>query len=385
MRRAVRVALLAARVAAGVSAVGHIAGALGRRPPIAAVDPAVGSAGESISVVIPARDEAARIEPLLVAVVGAPGVVEVLVVDDESTDTTEAVAAMAGARVVAGRPLPAGWVGKAWALDQGLREATGEWIVALDADTRPASDLPAAIVARARVDGLDLLTVAGRFECPTAPLRWLQPALLTTLVYRTGPPGARRPGPTWRRMGNGQCFTVRRDVLLGVGGLGAVAHHTVEDVALVRTMATAGFAVGFLDAADLLTVRMFESAADARRGWGRSLALPGVDAGWRRVTGVAVVGLAQALPLLRLAARRADVLDGLLLLVRAGTLIGTARAFERRGLPYWLSPTADVVAVVTLACGALNRHTRWRGRTYRLGDVGPPSRSAGRRTTSAPR
>ncbi len=177
-------------------------------------------------------------------------------------------------------------------------------MVFLDADTRPAPALPAALVARAVADGLDLLTVGGRFECPTGGLRWLHPALLTTLVYRAAPPGAARPGPVHRRIGNGQCMAVRRDVLLAAGGFGAVAHHTVEDVALVRTMATAGFAVATLDAADLLTVRMYESAPEAWRGWGRSLPLPGVDGRGRRLVALGMLLLAQAAPLWRIVARR---------------------------------------------------------------------------------
>ncbi len=362
MRRAARLVLLLARVAAAASVLEHVAGAARRRPPLAARPAAVDR--RAISVVVPARDEAARIGPLLAAVVGAPGVGEVLVVDDESTDATATIAGDAGATVIAGRTPPHGWVGKAWAVDQGLRASTGDWVVVLDADTRPSPALPAALVARAEVDGLDVLSVGGRFECPTAPLRWLQPALLTTLVYRTPPPGARRPGPVRRRAANGQCVALRRDVLLAAGGMGAVGHHVVEDVALARTMATAGFTVDFLDATDLLTVRMFESApARAEDGAGpwrcRVSMLGGVSS-----PGSSSSRLPRSRQLLRVAARRADALDVVLLAVRAGTLAGTARAFSRRGVAYWTSPSADVVALGVLGRGALIRRHRWRGRSY---------------------
>ena len=150
----------------------------------------------TISVVIPARDEAGRIGPLLELIVGAPGVQEVIVVDDQSSDGTAEVAARRGARVVAGEPLPDGWAGKAWALQQGFLAATTDWVVTLDADTRPDPLLPTALVARARADGLDLVTVAGRFDCPTAPSRWLHAAMLTSLVYRFGPPGWAGPPGT---------------------------------------------------------------------------------------------------------------------------------------------------------------------------------------------
>src|SRR4051794_33042089 len=80
----------------------------------------------TVSVVVPARDEAERIAGVLAPLRDEPGVTEVLVVDDESSDATAEVAASYGARVVRGAPLPDGWAGKAWALEQGLQAARGE-------------------------------------------------------------------------------------------------------------------------------------------------------------------------------------------------------------------------------------------------------------------
>ena len=131
-------------------------------------------------------------------------------VDDESTDDTAALAGSLGARVVAGRPLPPGWVGKPWALDQGLRVARGEWVVTMDADAEAVLGLPAALVERAQRDGLDFVSLAGRFRCPTSALRGLHPSLLTTLVYRFGPPGSSRTPRPGRSVANGQCTAFRR-------------------------------------------------------------------------------------------------------------------------------------------------------------------------------
>lgn len=89
-----------------------------------------------ISVVIPARDEEGRIGPCLEAALADPAVTEVVVVDDDSSDGTARLAGNLGAKVVTGAPLPAGWVGKQWALRQGIEAAGGDIVVTLDADTR---------------------------------------------------------------------------------------------------------------------------------------------------------------------------------------------------------------------------------------------------------
>lgn len=350
---------IGARLVAGAVAVSRLARAARTAPPVRATL----TPWQSIDVVIPARDEAARIGPLLAAIVGAPGVREVIVVDDQSSDDTAALACAAGATVVTGAALPDGWAGKAWALQQGVEAAGAEWIVTLDADTRPDPVLPQALVARAVGDGLDLVTVAGRFDCPTSGSRWLHPAMLTTLVYRFGPPGSTAPG---RVMANGQCMAFGRSRFLAAGAMTTVRGAVVEDVALARALSAAGWNVGFLDGAELLRVRMFESLTDAWTGWGRSLALPGVESSGRQLADLGVVVVAQTLPLLRLVTRRGDPLDVVLFAARLGTLAGTRRAYVVNDFAYWTSPFADALATAAIVRGIARRgRQNWRGRSYR--------------------
>jgi dolichol-phosphate mannosyltransferase len=365
MNRMLRRIALVVRIVAAVTAIARIAQAARRRPPLAAAVTRPGWQGEErISVVVPARDEARRIGPLLDAIVGAPGVLEVLVVDDESTDDTAAIAIAAGATVVPGTALPHGWAGKAWAIQQGVQRAKGDWVVTLDSDTRPSPDLPLALVERAEADGLQFVTVGGRFECPTPGAQWLHPAMLTTLVYRFGPAGRAGHVAPHRQLANGQCMAFPRQAFLHADGMLPVAAEVVEDVALARHLAGRGWPVAMLDGPDLLTTRMYESLGETFTGWGRSLALPGVEPAWRQAVDLVVVLAAQALPLPRLLLRKGDALDVVLLLVRLGTLAGTAQAYERPRAPYWLSPLADLPAVGALAAGAVRRRQTWRGRSY---------------------
>ena len=361
-RRVLALAVVGVRVAAAGAALVRIGRGATRAAPL---EPVPGAPERTISVVVPARDEEQRIGPLLEALAGDPQVHEVLVVDDESSDGTAALASRSGATVVRGRPLPPGWVGKPWALQQGLEAASGHWLVTLDADVVPSPGLLGALVAEAEATGTDLLTVGGRFVCDTAGQRLLHPAMLVTLVYRFGPPGSARRTSPHRVQANGQCTLVRRRALLDSGGFEPIASHLTDDVALARHLSRRGWRVSFADGSRLLTVRMHEDASDVWRSWGRSLPMPDVTTPRWQVLDLAVLWSALALPLPRLLASRSDLLDLVLVAVRLGLLVGIAPAYDGRGPWWWLSPAADVPVAARLTWGAVRPGRTWRGRTYR--------------------
>jgi len=95
------------------------------------------SRSKRISIIIPARDEESNIQTLLTSISEqSTQAHEVIVVNDGSADKTAEVSQALGARVIEARPLPAEWKGKPWACHQGAEEATGDWLLFLDADTR---------------------------------------------------------------------------------------------------------------------------------------------------------------------------------------------------------------------------------------------------------
>lgn len=240
----------------------------GRRHGLAA--PAAGGRAPTVSVVVPARDEEARIPPLLAELrVLDPAPLEVLVVDDGSTDATAALAAAAGARVVGAEP-PPGWTGKAWACQRGAAEASGEVLVFLDADTVPA---PGAI------DGLAAAALGGELVSahPRHRVEHLYehlsagPAVIATLGAGLGGPPAHR---WWRRpIAFGPAIAVRRDVYDRIGGHRAVRHEVAEDLALARVAADAGVPVRAVLAGDLISYRMYpEGVGSLVEGWSKNLA-----------------------------------------------------------------------------------------------------------------
>jgi dolichol-phosphate mannosyltransferase len=328
-----------------------------RLPPLEVAD-----AAESISVVVPARDEAARIGPCLDGLMADPDLLEVVVVDDGSRDGTDELARSRGARVIAAAPPPAGWVGKPWALQQGLEAARGDVVVSLDADTRPRPGLARALAVALR--DADLVSAGARFICDTAGERWLHPALLMTLVYRYGPPDTAARTAVSRLVINGQCTAVRRQALLAAGGYAAAAGHMTDDAAFARSLAARGRRVAFRDAGDLLAVDMHDSARETWDEWGRSIALADVTTPAWRAADVALVWLTSGLPPLRVLCGRATRLDHALLALRVVMLLPLAGGYARRGAPYWLSPLADPAAALRLTLSALRPATRWRGRDY---------------------
>ncbi|HVL95818.1 MAG TPA: glycosyltransferase family 2 protein [Solirubrobacteraceae bacterium] len=349
----------AAQAVAAATVLRRLARGRTRAAPLAAARPR-----RTVSVVVPARDEAARIGPCLDGLRADPDVLEVIVVDDHSTDATAAVAEAAGARVVTGAPAPPGWIGKPWALQQGVDAATGEVVVCLDADTRPRPGLAGAL-ERALGDGADLVCAGPRFVCDTPGERLLHPSFLTSIVYRFGPAGVAGPAAAPARVVfNGQCTATERESFLAAGGYARATGYITDDVALARALAADGWRIAFLDASDLLEIDMHDSAAGVWRHWGRSIAAADATPRLWTVADVATIWLTMALPVLRLLARRPRPLDLALLGVRCALLGPLRHSYARRGAPFWLSPLADPATALRITWSALRPPRRWRGREY---------------------
>ncbi len=359
-------ALRAARTAFAVLALVRLARGRRRRAPLSAAALERGGVPKpagTVSVVVPARNEAERIGPCLAGLRADPDVGETIVVDDRSEDDTAAIARAGGARVVEGAPPPTGWIGKQWAQQQGLEAAVGEWVVSLDADACPRPGLIRAVIAELR--DADLVTVAPRFVCDSWGERLLHPSMLATLAYRFGPLGAEGGAPSPQRTtGNGQCFAASRERLLASGVLARVSDHITDDIAMLRTLAGDGWRIRFVDGADLLAVKMHASVGELWTEWARTLAMADVTSRRWQLLDLGVVWLAMAAPIGRTALGRASRLDALLLLVRCSLLVPLARFYARRGPAFWLSPLADVATAVRLTLSTVRPSRTWRGRTY---------------------
>jgi dolichol-phosphate mannosyltransferase len=384
----VLVVLFALQVVATALLIARLLPGRTRRPP---VEPLLTDAHAGrVSVVVTCLDEAHRIGPCLQGLRRqGPAMLEALIVDSHSTDGTWDMlvdAARLDSRIVPMHddPLPPEWVGKVWALEHGLRHAKGEWVLGIDADTTPQPGLVAAALNAAEKFGYDAVSFAPRFNAMSVAEQWLQPAMLTTLVYRFGAAGERAPAPD-RVLANGQCFLARRSTLLAHGGYSSARRSWCDDVTLARHMARHGASVGFLDGAKIIGVRAYSGIAQMWREWGRSIDLKDGTTPLAQFGDVCFVLLTQFLPLpaviggflrtpdWRLGGIAAAWfwLNVMLVSVRILLQFGLAGSYAERHWTFWLSFTADPVAAIRIVLSSLRRPRQWRTRRYEHDTVVP--------------
>jgi hopene-associated glycosyltransferase HpnB len=205
------------------------------------------AAWPDVVAVVPARNEADVIERSIGSLLAQdyPGALRVVLVDDASEDGTAARAAkLAGAdgrlTILTGRPLPAGWTGKLWAVSQGVEAAathagalTYLWIT--DADIAHAPATLRRLVARAQAGSLTLVSLMARLQTGTPAERLLIPAFVFffDMLY----PFALVNDPRNRiAAAAGGCMLARRDALERAGGIAAIRAEIIDDCALAARL-----------------------------------------------------------------------------------------------------------------------------------------------------
>jgi len=267
-------------------AVGWLAGTMllwrVRTPPPVGVHKGLAA---TASVVIPARNEAGSLPRLLTSLgaqVEPP--LEVIVVNDGSTDATAALARAAGATVIDAPAPPVGWLGKPWACHVGTEAATGECLLFLDADTWLATDGVARLVAaHASMTPTGVLSVQPFHEVHH-PYEQLSAICNVVPILASGvaTPGAARSS----RVAFGPCLVTRAADLDAAGGFTAVRGEIVEDAALARAYRTAGRPVRCLGGGTTVRFRMYpDGLRSLIEGWTKNLA-----GGAQRVSRLALLG-----------------------------------------------------------------------------------------------
>jgi chlorobactene glucosyltransferase len=369
---------LAVLAAAAFSARG-LAVAFGTRDRLVTLEP--GGDLPLLSVVVPARNEERQIDVCVRSLLNQRyPLLEVIVVDDGSTDRTgEILRGLARTdarlRAVRGEPLPPGWIGKPWALAQGMRRARGSWVLFTDADTchEPLACASAVRYAIAhRLSFLSLLTTQ-RFETPAE--RIVLPSILWMIAFGIGSLDAiNDPARTDIAIFNGQYLLCERDAFEAIGGHDRVRASIAEDYDLARIVKRDGrFRSMLVDANDLVYTRMYRSLREIWDGFGKNLyaglknqPLHGLDA----CLALAAVSPLPELVLARgLVKRRYKTAIAMAACIAATACVSEAamRRFRfPRGSGAFFPIGAAAMLAMSLNSAFLHAtgRVRWRGRTY---------------------
>ena len=239
-------------------------------PSLAQADPPL------ISAVIPAKDEEAVLADCLDSVCRQEYPrLEIIVIDDRSTDQTGAIARNYAdrdprVRVLTNDYLPPGWTGKTHVLHEAVQQAQGQWLWFLDADTNHAAEFLGVILEYARVQHASLVSLLPELRCETFWEQVVQP-MGGIVLMQSFPLHRVNDDRSKLAFANGQSILVERSAYDAAGGHAAVRDRFVEDIALAGKVKGLGLPIRTVLVRDLVTCRMYASLGQLIRGWSRIL------------------------------------------------------------------------------------------------------------------
>lgn len=335
--------------------------------------------GPFVSVIVPARNEERSIVRCLESLLKQEyDDYEVVVVDDESSDATSALAASIAAReprlrVVSGAPLTDDWLGKPHALCQAAAVARGEILILTDADTVHTPDSVSWAVTNLHDHDADMLSgylhqQYGSFgEAIIVPTMYAMMLLLpVSLLPRTKSPQL--------AFAIGQYVAIRREALDGVGGFESIKDSLADDMAMAARVKSFGYRGVFLDAAAAASCRLYTGYRSAFNGIRRSV-YSAIGGNPLSVAGIAliVVGLIVGPAVSVLASYARHEMPGLpvaaaaiLFAVQWGLVVWDRDApFVAFALYPVVFLNLLVITVASMLGTGFGRGVDWKGRTVR--------------------
>jgi len=356
-----------------------------RRPLLSDWSPVSGPDAPVVTVIVPARNERHNIGHCLEGLCASTYPrLEIIVVDDESTDgTADVVRAIAAGdervQLLQPGPPPRRWFGKPWACMRGAEIARGRVLVFTDADVRHHPEAVGRAVSALEDTGAGLVSGLPHQDLPTFWERLIMPVVTLLILFRfPDPDRVNRSSRTQDKLAVGGFLVCRRDAYEAVGGHAAVRHEVAEDLRLGQCVHAAGFPVRLLVADRFVSVRMYASLAEIVEGWSKNLSIASRQTvpGWLRP---ATPGLIALWLLTVWVAPLAGLLIGMATgsagvgrwggLAFGISVLFFAAVYARLRLPVFyafLHPFGALAAAAIVVRSALRgSRVTWKGRTYR--------------------
>jgi hopene-associated glycosyltransferase HpnB len=227
-----------------------------------------------VVAIVPARDEAASIRAMVAGLLTQDfaGRLDLIVVDDHSTDGTAAIARatseVLGAAdrltILSAPALPSGWTGKLWAVSAGIAHAEtmgADFYLLTDADIVHRPHNLTQLVGRAVAERRDLVSQMVMLRAEAAPERALIPAFVFFFFMLYPPRWAADPQHRLAAAAGG-CVLIRPEMLRRIGGIAAIRHRLIDDCALADAVKQAGGRIRLDVTCDALSIRHYDHASD---------------------------------------------------------------------------------------------------------------------------
>ena len=229
----------------------------------------------TISAIIPARNEEFVIAACIRSVAAQPEVLEIFVVNDQSTDRTAEIvrnltSEIPSLRLLETAELPTGWVGKNNAVWLGAQNAKGKWLLFLDADAVLADGATKKAFKLAEENSAALVSFSPEQTLKTWYEKALIPFVYCRLARKFSYADVNDPKSPLAAA-NGQFLLIQRSTYDAIGGHAAVAGEVLEDVALARRVKQDGWGIWFGSGVGFVSVRMYRSFRAMWSGWRKNL------------------------------------------------------------------------------------------------------------------
>jgi glycosyltransferase involved in cell wall biosynthesis len=338
----------------------------------------------SVSAIVPARNEEATIAAAVESLAAQPEIGEIIVVNDQSTDGTDAQLVRLSERFpqlysLNIDALPEGWIGKNYAVSVGAAQSTGKWLLFTDADGVHLPGSTAHALADAQAFGANLVSYSPEQETHTWWERALIPFIYVRLGHKYSFDDVNDPESP-AAAANGQYLMISREEYNRIGGHASVAGEVLEDVALARIAKMAGVRLHFASGEGIMRVRMYRTFSSMWQGWTKNLyPLMGDTA---RSVGRELRNVIPWIPLLLLFLTPMNlILGGLGVAMLAGRHAAYAAELRRNRIPavralYYIPAVAlYAAALLTSEWRYSQGQVTWKGREY---PVKRPDRSSDR-------